>query len=156
MTTVDLATLVGFDYKLEECLEYEIRFRPLVTSVAGDGEQWKGPEIIKPFTFIDKLHPPETINIFNITHSSFSVSWQPNKCSNTKEVELILSNRNGSIVTEYRPPSYKREHVFTMLQSCTDYLVQVLILETRESIEGPSCHTNANAFFITNIFRCSV
>ena len=125
-TTVDLTSLEGFDYKLEECQEYEIRLRPLVTNQ--DGDEWSGPEILKPFTFIDKLHPPESMNISNITNNRFSVSWQPNDCSNSKEVEVIIS-KNGSIVTEYRPQSYSRDHLFTMLESCTDYLVQVVMFK---------------------------
>ena len=60
-TTVDLATLEGFDYKLEECQEYEIRLRPLVTNQ--HGHVWSGPEIFKPFTLIYKLKPPESMTI---------------------------------------------------------------------------------------------
>ena len=121
-TTVDLSSLEGFDYSLEECQEYEIRLRPVVKNPTGF--EWSGPEILKPFMLIDKLHPPESMNIFNITENSFLVAWQPTKCSNTKEVEVIIS-QNGSIVTEYRPQSYSRDHLFTKLKSCTDYLVQV-------------------------------
>ena len=126
LTTVDLATLEGFDYKLEECQEYEIRLRPIVTNQHGN--VWSGPEILKPFTLIDKLQPPKSMNISNITNISFLVSWKTNQCTNTKEVEIVIS-KNGSIVMEYRPPAHSREHMFTQLESCTDYLVQVYSLE---------------------------
>ena len=121
-TTVDLSTLEGFDYKLEECQKYEIRLRPLVTNQHGN--VWSGPEVLKPFTLVDKLQPPESMNISNITNTSFLVSWKTNQCTNTKEVEVVIS-KNGSIVMEYRPPAHSREHMFTQLESCTDYLVQV-------------------------------
>ena len=121
-SSVDLASLEGFDYKLEECHEYEIRLRPFLANQ--DGEKWHGPEIGKPFTLIDKLLPPESMNISNATERGFLVSWQPNNCTNTKEVEVVISE-NRSVVMEFRPLSYSREYLFTQLESCTDYLVQV-------------------------------
>ena len=66
--------------------------------------------------------------VSNITNISFLVSWKTNQCTNTKEVEIVIS-KNGSIVMEYRPPAHSREHMFTQLESCTDYLVQVYSLE---------------------------
>ena len=122
LTRVDLSTLEGFDYKLEECQEYEIRLIPLVTNQ--NGNVWSGPKILKPFTLVDKLQPPESMNISNITNTSILVSWKTNQCTNTKEVEVVIS-KNGSIVMEYRPPAHSKEHLFTQLESCTDYFVQV-------------------------------
>ena len=85
-------------------------------------------ESIKPFTLIEELLPPDSMNIQNVTDRGAVVHWQPSKCTNSREV-LIVVSMDGHLLYEYQPQAFEREYQITDLNSCSEYQVEVFSVE---------------------------
>ena len=120
--TIDLTSLDGFDLILEPCHQYEIKLKPQI-----DGIQ-HASESIKHFTLIEELLPPDSMNIQNVTDRGAVVHWQPSKCTNAREV-LVVVSMDEHLLYEYQPQAFERKYQITDLNSCSEYQVEVFSVE---------------------------
>ena len=121
--SIDLTSIEDFDYELHSCHEYNLVLTPKLNG------SLIYPDFQIPFIYKEKILPPSSMTITNITHNSMVVSWKQNDCMSSGEV-LIVVSQDEKIIHEYKPKPYELEYLMTDLESCTYYLIEVFTLES--------------------------
>ena len=121
--SIDLTSIEGFDYELNSCKHYTLLLTPQING------SLIYPDFQTTFIYKEKILPPSSIAITNLTQNSAVVSWILNDCMTGGEV-LIVVSQDEKIIHEYKPKPYELEYLLTDLESCTYYLIQVFTLES--------------------------
>ena len=125
---IDLSSLS--DLPMESCQCYDVIIKPII-----DGTLLQS-ELVLPFTFIDVIQPPEDLSVSSVGETFALLFWEASNCSNSKEV-LILLTREDSSVIEYEPRPSNNAIFLDDLEACSSYNIEAFSIEAGErSVES--------------------
>ena len=118
LVDIEITSIKDFEYNLKTCSKYEIIVKPIISGhILSD-------EYIIPFTFVENVQPPVSLEVNAVTSESIFINWVPNECFRASDV-LIHMKSEGKIVQEYQIQANVKEYTWRNLKSCTKYEFQV-------------------------------